>query len=80
MNQRTVSKPNHLIRIGDTIGVPQGAFCRTVRVLTLGARRGPAIEARLLYEEIAAPVRLTELLPTWVPLLSECEPFGGDEA
>ena len=50
-------------RIGDTIAVPQGTFRRTVRLLGLGTRRGPPAEARLLYEEIAAPARLSELNP-----------------
>jgi ribosome-associated heat shock protein Hsp15 len=79
VNRRTISKPNQLIRIGDTIAVPQGAFCRTIRVLALGVRRGPAAEARLLYEEIAAPVRQSELPSTWAPLLSEYEPIEGGE-
>ena len=60
VNGIAVTKANHLIRAGDTIAVPQGAFRRTVRVLALGARRGPAAEARGLYEETsrsAAPLR-----------------------
>jgi len=36
-----------------------------VRVLALGARRGPAIEARQLYEESATPVRLSEPPLEW---------------
>jgi len=79
VNQRPVAKPNHVIRIGDTIAMPQGAFYRIVRVLAVGARRGPVAEARSLYEEIADPVLLKELAPTWTPLLSECETLGGDE-
>jgi ribosomal 50S subunit-recycling heat shock protein len=57
------------VRIGDTIVVPQGAFRRTVRLLGLGARRGPPAEARLLYEEIAAPIRPCHSAPAWVPLI-----------
>ena len=66
-----------MIRIGDTIGLPQGAVHRTIRVVALGTRRGPAAEARLLYEETAVPVRLTELAPAWTPLLLEGEPVDG---
>ena len=58
-----------MVRIGDTIALPQGVFCRTVRVLGLGARRGPAAEARGLYEEVDAPARLSEFDPIWQPLL-----------
>jgi hypothetical protein len=54
--------------------VPQGIFCRTVRVLGLGARRGPAAEARRLYDEVDAPIRLSDFNPVWQPLL-----MGEDE-
>lgn len=69
VNGEIKRKANHLLRIGDTVAVPQGALCRTVRVLALGARRGPAKKAQLLYEEAAAPVHRSELLPVWTPLL-----------
>jgi ribosome-associated heat shock protein Hsp15 len=75
VNQTAVTKANHQIREGDTIILPQGAFRRTVRVLALGARRGPAAEARTLYEETAAPLRLSELAASWIPLLGEEEPL-----
>ena len=38
-----------------------------------GSRRGPASEARTLYELLAAPVRLSEIEPAWEPLLAEDE-------
>jgi ribosome-associated heat shock protein Hsp15 len=71
VNQITLRKANQMVRTGDTIAVTQGVVCRTVRVLGLGARRGPAAEARLLYEEVGAPARLS---PIWQPLL-----LGEDE-
>jgi ribosome-associated heat shock protein Hsp15 len=74
VNGVAVRKANHIVRIGDVIGIPQGALCRTVRVLALGARRGPATQARLLYEETAAPVRLSEFAPAWAPLLADDVP------
>jgi ribosome-associated heat shock protein Hsp15 len=75
VNGLTVSKANHMVRIGDAIALPQGAFCRTVRVLALGWRRGPAAEARSLYEEeTVAPARRFEPEPAWTPLL-----VGDDE-
>ena len=73
VNGVIIRKANHTLRIGDTVAVPQGAFCRTVRVLELGLRRGPAAEARLLYEEIAVAVRRSERAPTWRPLLIDYE-------
>jgi ribosome-associated heat shock protein Hsp15 len=69
VNDVAVRKTNHIVRVGDTIAVPQGAFRRTVRLLALGTRRGPPAEARLLYEEIAAPSRLSQSLPAWIPLI-----------
>ena len=69
VNGATIRKANHTVRIGDTVVVPQGAFRRTVRVLALGLRPGPAAEARSLYEEIAIPVHRSELAPAWEPLL-----------
>jgi ribosome-associated heat shock protein Hsp15 len=70
----TVTKVNHILRIGERVTVQQGAFCRTVSVLGLGERRGPAAEARLLYEEIAPSVHQSQLMPAWTPLL-----LGDDE-
>jgi ribosome-associated heat shock protein Hsp15 len=73
VNGSPVKKANHPIRMGDIVVLPQGGWQRTVRVVALGIRRGPAPEARLLYEEAAVSVRLSDLAPAWMPLL------GGDE-
>jgi ribosome-associated heat shock protein Hsp15 len=43
-------KPSHCVRIGDVLILPKGRDIQAVRVLGLGTRRGPAPEARLLYE------------------------------
>lgn len=71
VNGIPVKKPNQSVRIGDLVVLPQGGWQRTVRVLALGARRGPVIEACLLYEEAAAALRLRDLAPGWEPLLAE---------
>jgi ribosome-associated heat shock protein Hsp15 len=76
VNGVAVKKADHAVRIGDVIAVSQGAFRRTVRVLGLGTRRGPATEARGLYEEAAAPVRLSEIAPAWEPLLADDDLWG----
>lgn len=72
INGSTVTKPNQTLRVGDFVAVPQGGVQRTVQVLALGTRRGPAAEARTLYHEIAT-VRLRDAPPDWVPLLEEEE-------
>ena len=71
VNGIPAKKPNQSVRIGDVVVLPQGSWQRTVRVLVLGARRGPATEARLLYEEAAAALRLKDLMPGWEPLLAD---------
>jgi ribosome-associated heat shock protein Hsp15 len=84
VNGFPIKKANHLIRIGDIVVVPQGGWQRTVRVRALGLRRGPAAEARLLYEEAATALRLADLVPAWVPLLGDSDfedrslPLGED--
>jgi len=71
INGVAIRKPNHMVHVGDAVIAPQGAYRRSLRVLALGSRRGPATEAQLLYVEIAAPVRLADLAPAWEPLLAE---------
>jgi ribosome-associated heat shock protein Hsp15 len=48
-----VQKAHHLVRSGDVLTFPQGHHIRVVRILALGTRRGPASEARQLYEDLA---------------------------
>ncbi len=50
-----VSKAHHKVKAGDVLTFPQGRHVRVVKVLELGTRRGPAIEARLLYEDLKPP-------------------------
>jgi ribosome-associated heat shock protein Hsp15 len=69
INGGAVRKPNQTVRVGDVVVLPQGSRLYTVRVLALGARRGPATEARTLYEEAAPSTPLREGAPSWVPLL-----------
>ena len=71
INGSTVKKANQAVRVGDVLILPQGGWQLTVRVLALGERRGPASEARMLYEKAAAGARLRDLAPAWVPLLAE---------
>jgi ribosome-associated heat shock protein Hsp15 len=66
VNGVTVAKANHAVRAGDIVTLPQGPWQRTVEVLALGTRRGPAVEARALFRETAAARRP---LLEWEPLL-----------
>jgi ribosome-associated heat shock protein Hsp15 len=74
INGSSVRKPHQTVRVGDVVVIPHGGMQRTVRVLALGVRRGPAAEARALYEEAAAALRVRDAIPEWVPLLEEDDP------
>jgi ribosome-associated heat shock protein Hsp15 len=56
LNRQPTDKAHARLRIGDVLTVPVHGSVRVVRVLSLAERRGPAAEARLLYEEITEPV------------------------
>jgi ribosome-associated heat shock protein Hsp15 len=55
INRRATDKPGARLRVGDVITLPLRGQVRVVEVLALGARRGPAAEARRLYRDIAEP-------------------------
>jgi ribosome-associated heat shock protein Hsp15 len=52
INGHRVEKPSASVRIGDVMTLPTGGKVVALRVLALGERRGPAPEARMLYELI----------------------------
>jgi len=49
-----VRKAHHLVRPGNVLTFPQAREIRVVRIQSLGERRGPATEARTLYEHVEA--------------------------
>jgi ribosome-associated heat shock protein Hsp15 len=55
INRQPTDKPHARLRIGDVLTVPLRGGVRVVRVVALAARRGPASEARLLYEDLTEP-------------------------
>ena len=52
INRQPTDKPHARLRVGDILTVPVRGEVRVLRVQALAARRGPATEARLLYEEM----------------------------
>ena len=60
INRQPTDKAHARLRVGDVLTVPVHGSVRVVRVLALAARRGPATEARLLYQEIRRSRRLAE--------------------
>lgn len=56
-----VAKANHAVKPGDVLTFAQGGHIRVVRVKAIGQRRGPAPEARTLYEDLSPPSPETAL-------------------
>ncbi len=50
-----VRKAHYAIRTGHVLTFPHAREIRVVRVVGLGERRGPASQARTLYEDLAPP-------------------------
>jgi ribosome-associated heat shock protein Hsp15 len=59
------AKPSRAIRVGDRIEVTLGEWRRLLVVQALDDRRGPAVTARALYEDLSSPPppRAQRLLP-----------------
>ncbi|WPZ34278.1 S4 domain-containing protein [Thalassobaculum sp. OXR-137] len=61
MDGTVVAKAHQKVKVGAVLTFPQGPHVRVVKVLSLATRRGPAPEARLLYEDLAPiPERSSE--------------------
>lgn len=50
------AKPHTAVRPGDVVTFSVGGSVRIVRVVALGTRRGPAVEARTLYEDLTPEI------------------------
>lgn len=55
VNGEIIAKAHHLVRPGDVLTFAVGERVRIIRIVQLAARRGPAVEARRLYEDLEAP-------------------------
>ena len=53
INRQATDKAHARLRVGDVLTIPLRETVYVVRVQALAQRRGPAPEARLLYEEIS---------------------------
>lgn len=52
INRQPTDKPHARLRVGDVLTMPLRGQVLVLRVAALASRRGPATEARLLYEEL----------------------------
>jgi ribosome-associated heat shock protein Hsp15 len=55
INGNPTEKAHHAVRPGDVLTFALGPHIRVIKVLALGLRRGPAPEARLLYDDLEPP-------------------------
>ena len=51
---RVVEKAHHMVKPGDVLTFAHGRDVRVLKIVALGTRRGPATEARTLYEDLSA--------------------------
>jgi ribosome-associated heat shock protein Hsp15 len=56
LNGQVVTKAAQAVRPGDVLTFSLSGRVRVVRVVALGARRGPPAEARLLYDDLSPPL------------------------
>lgn len=71
LNGAVVAKTSSTVRAGDKLAIVIGATRRHIVVLDVADHRGPAPEARMLYQETAPPERLgpgDAALPLRTPL------------
>lgn len=55
VNRQKIAKPSHPVAPGDVLTIALRGGVRVLKVREPGSRRGPAAEARRLYEDLAAP-------------------------
>lgn len=72
-----VEKAHAKVRVGDVLTFSQGRHIRVVKILALGTRRGPAPEARALYEDLSPPEAQTPLPKSAKPAVPTREPGSG---
>ncbi len=54
-NSELISKAHATLKTGDVLTFPKEDDIRVIKVIQLGARRGPASEAATLYEDLEPP-------------------------
>lgn len=55
VNRQKIDQASHLVRVGDVLTISLDRRILVYRVLEAGHRRGPAEEARHLYEDLSPP-------------------------
>jgi ribosome-associated heat shock protein Hsp15 len=55
VNGQPIAKPAYSVGTGDVLTFPQSRDVRVIRVVAIGARRGPAVEAQTLFDDLDPP-------------------------
>ena len=63
LNGLKVKKTSRPIKVGDTLEFLQVETLRIVKLKALGTRRGPAVEAQTLYEDLTPIPEISEVTP-----------------
>lgn len=67
INRARVTKASRVVRAGDVITAAVQGRVRVLKVLDEGQRRGPASEARGLYEDLSPPPSTARSVPALQP-------------
>ncbi len=68
LNSKIVAKASVSVRSGDVLTFPQGRQIRVIRVTELAARRGPAVEAQGLYDDLTPANPRADIVASKPPL------------
>ncbi len=77
INGSIVKKAHCAVRPGDVLTFPRGPHIRVIQVVALGTRRGPATEARALYEDLQPPQAAEPEIPAISEKVAERERGSG---
>jgi ribosome-associated heat shock protein Hsp15 len=55
VNREKCDSASHPLKVGDVLTISLDRQVRILKVLQPGSRRGPAVDARLLYEDLSPP-------------------------
>lgn len=55
VNSQRVTKANHAVKPGDVLTFPKEKTVRVIEIVAIADRRGPAMEAQALYNDLSPP-------------------------
>ena len=77
INGEPSTKAHYAVKVGDVLTFPLGPHIRVIKVLAPGTRRGPATEARTLYEDLEPPPISQRSAPSPTGAPPQREPGSG---